>query len=32
MEQINEHEIEGIKQTMKEMGIKGLMKRELNSN
>ena len=26
MEQINEHEIDGLIQTMKEMGIKGLMK------
>jgi len=26
MEDINEHEIDGLIQTMKEMGIKGLMK------
>ena len=32
MEEINEYEIDGLIQTLKEMGIKGLIKRELNSN
>jgi len=32
MEEINEYEIDGLIQTMKETGIKGLIKRELNSN